>query len=117
MPCGMARLAMVIPAIRSAFRNSKLYRGPHSRIGNTYWRPRMNLRPRGWFLNCRSGSSGKKVSLSVFLNDLKNGRGGTCTVQYLSGFGLWLYDIILLQMYGFRGDVNMYGGDEGLKRR
>lgn len=66
--CGMAKLAIVRPETRSDLKSLRLYLGPHWRIGNTYWAPRISFLLRGCPLNWRRGSSGKKVSLSLPLS-------------------------------------------------
>lgn len=76
MPCGMARLAIVIPAMTSDLKKLKLYRGAHSRIGSMYCNHDTSFCQRDWFLNCRKGSSGKKVSLRSDFNFFEKGRGG-----------------------------------------
>lgn len=64
----MARLAMVRPETISERRSLRLYSGPHWKIGNKYWRARRNLMIQVWFLNPWKGSSGKKISESLFLS-------------------------------------------------
>lgn len=79
----MAKLAMVRPETTSDLKSSRLYWGAHWRIGNTYWAPRIHFFLIGCPLNCLSGSSGKKVSLSFapsFCRKLLRGGGTTvCT--------------------------------------
>lgn len=78
--CGMARLAMVRPETTSDLRSLRLYLGPHSRMGNTYWAARMSLVLEDCPLNWRRGSSGKKVSFSrAFSFSKVERRGGGAT--------------------------------------
>lgn len=65
---GMARLAMVRPETISERRRRRLYSGPHWKIGNKYWSPRINFMKQVWFLNLWKGSSGKKISESLCLS-------------------------------------------------
>lgn len=73
---------MVIPAMRSDLKKLNVYRGAHSRIGRKYWSPNTSFLDAVWFLNCRIGSSGKKVSLKKVLTDLKKGCGGGTVTRW-----------------------------------
>lgn len=62
MPCGIARLAIVIPETKSDLKRLKVYEGAQLSMGRMYCRNSINFLEVLWPLNCLSGSSGKKVS-------------------------------------------------------
>jgi hypothetical protein len=78
----MAKLAMVIPAIRSDLNNFKVYFGAHSNTGKKYCMADITLLDPVSFLNWRKGSSGKNVSFRFAWNVSRNGRAGGTGTRY-----------------------------------
>lgn len=86
----MARLAMVRPETTSDLRSLRLYLGPHSRMGNTYWAARMSLLLEDFPLNWRRGSSEKKVSFSRAFSFWRvERRGGGATRWTSVSMAIW----------------------------
>lgn len=85
--CGIARLAMVRPEMRSDRKAPSPYSGAHWKIGKKNCSPRTSFLTQVWFLNRWSGSSGKKTSPSLCLSFWSVVRFGGSETWWTSWWG------------------------------